>query len=87
MQVSFSETFCITAADSVASGVPTVGSHAIRWLAEESQASTISVNAITQSMHHALRHGEHLIRKNLGRLQEDAEQSKQAWLSAIRHLT
>lgn len=87
MQVSFSETFCITAADSVASGVPTVGSHAIRWLDKDSKADPISVNGITQALHRVLRHSGHLIHENLENLQEDAEQSRQAWLSAIAHLT
>jgi hypothetical protein len=87
MQVSFSETFCIVAGDSVAAGVPMVGSHAIRWLDEESKAGTISVNSITEALHRVLRHNSHLIKKNLEHLQEDAAMSRNAWLGAIAHLT
>ena len=86
MQVSFSETFCITAADYVAAGVPIVGSHAIRWLDKASKADTISVNQIDEALHRALKKSKHLIEENLENLQEDAEASRQAWLDAIKHI-
>jgi hypothetical protein len=87
MQVSFSETFDICMADSVASGVPSVGSPAIRWLDKDSKADPISVNSITQALHRVLRHSDHLIKENLEHLQDDAEESREAWFGAIAHLT
>jgi hypothetical protein len=84
MQVSFSETFCIVAADYVASGVPVVGSPAIKWLDKRSQANTIDMDDITSHIGTALRnHG--LIDSNLEHLQDYAKDAKKAWLNALKN--
>ena len=50
LQVSMSETFCITAADAVSMGVPMVGSSAIPWLPKFSQADPSSAQSIVDVM-------------------------------------
>jgi hypothetical protein len=82
LQVSFSETFCIIAADQVASGIPTIGSRAIRWLPDESQASTNSIADIEKNIEHSL-NNHHRVADNLKALQRDAEESRESWLEVI----
>jgi glycosyltransferase involved in cell wall biosynthesis len=53
LQVSLSESFSITASDAVSMGVPLVGSPAIKWLPERSQAATDSSESIVAAMKHA----------------------------------
>lgn len=53
MQVSLSESFCITAADAVGLNVPLVGSSAIRWLPRYSRADRSSVDSIVRVMSRA----------------------------------
>lgn len=50
LQVSFSESFNLTAADAVSMGVPLVGSSAVRWLPERSQAETGSTRSIVEAI-------------------------------------
>lgn len=83
MCVSFSETFCIVAADGVAMGVPTVGSNEIRWLSELSRAVPTDSKAIVWALECALNHArmgtlQHLNFKLLG---ENVEAARQRWLS------
>jgi hypothetical protein len=85
LQVSFSETFDIVMADTVATGIPAVGSHAIRWLPRHAQASTISVLDIAGRMGQALGH-PHRAKENLQALQRDSKESRQAWLEVIETL-
>jgi hypothetical protein len=85
MQVSFSETFCIVAADSVAAGVPIVGSHAVRWLDKKSKADTITLESIEETLFRAMK-DRGLIRKNLARLQDNALDAQRAWFDAIKHI-
>jgi hypothetical protein len=89
MQVSFSETFCIVAADSVASGVPTVGSPTIRWLDKRSQANTINVTNISSVLIRSLKNGlfeKNLIKTNLTNLQNDAAVSQEVWVQSMNNL-
>jgi len=53
LQVSLSESFCIVASDAVSIGVPLVGSEAIRWLPERSQADVSSVDSIVSAIERA----------------------------------
>lgn len=68
LHCSFSETFCITAADAVAEGTPTVGSSAIEWLPEFACAdpdtpediASVGIHMLhdpiaNEKVHHALR--------------------------------
>lgn len=50
LQVSYTESFDITAADSVSLGVPLIGSKAVRWLPVRSQAPVDSAKAIAEYM-------------------------------------
>jgi hypothetical protein len=50
LQVSFSESFNITASDAVSMGVPLVGSSAVRWLPKRSQAETGSTKSIVDAI-------------------------------------
>lgn len=50
LQVSFSESFNITASDAVSMGVPLVGSSAVRWLPKRSQAETGSTHSIVEAI-------------------------------------
>jgi hypothetical protein len=87
MQVSFSETFCIIAADTVASGVPIVGSETIRWLDPDSQADTISIADISSTLTRAIKTGffhRQLVKVNLENLQHDAADAETAWLDAMK---
>jgi hypothetical protein len=85
LQVSFSETFDIVMADSVATGIPSVGSHAIRWLSSWSQPSTISIKSIRDTMALVL-NNTFLKWRNLGGLQIDAEESREQWLTTLSEL-
>lgn len=80
MQVSLSETFNITAADAVASGIPTIVSPQIDWLGTYAQADP----GDTQSMIHALHHAWHANRHARNRaqlhdLRRYVERSRELW--------
>ena len=53
LQVSLSESFNLTSADAVSMGVPLIGSNAIAWLPERSQADVASAESICQAMQQA----------------------------------
>jgi hypothetical protein len=54
MQVSFSETFCIVAADAVFCRVPVVGSKVVFWLSNLSQANPNSTEDMVEKLELAL---------------------------------
>lgn len=54
MQVSFSETFCIVAADAISCGVPVVGSGEVFWLSRFAQADPDMVRDIVRKLEMAL---------------------------------
>jgi hypothetical protein len=82
MQVSFSETFSIIAADSVAVGTPLVGSEAIPWITKESQADLISIDAIGSTMHRVL-NNTHNAKANLHNLRDASDDAEAAWLATL----
>ena len=82
MQVSFSETFCIVAADVVATGTPFVGSPAIRWADEKSQADPTSIESIVKKLHNSL-DNKKLCKDNLKMLQYYSSQAKRAWFETL----
>jgi hypothetical protein len=53
LQVSLTESFCIVASDAISMGVPLVGSPAIRWLPERSQADVSSSDSIVAAIKRA----------------------------------
>jgi hypothetical protein len=83
MQVSFSETFCIIAADLVSAGVGIIGSPAIDWLDKESQASTIEIDGIVKIMKDVFKN-RGLAHDNLKNLQCYADNAEQSWLIGLR---
>lgn len=79
MQVSFSETFNIVAADHVSQGVPVVGSD-IPWLSVDVTADPVSSGDIQRAMRHAFSHapnGVSIEQRNLIMYDHD---SVRAWL-------
>ena len=72
LQVSYTETFNIVAADFVAMGVPVVGSADISWLPKRAKADPNSAKDITNKM--------------ISLLQENREHYQQdAWVGIIKH--
>src|SRR5262249_36888564 len=82
LQVSFSETFDIVMADSVAIGLPSVGSDAIRWLSYRSKAGTNWIDSIVATMSFVL-NSHQIARENLRGLTDDAAESRRQWLSVM----
>lgn len=76
LQVSFSESFNLTAADAVSIGTPLVGSLAIRWLPQRAQADTGSTADIVAKMKLADATG---VAMNHVFLQNYVDSSKHIW--------
>jgi glycosyltransferase involved in cell wall biosynthesis len=79
MCVSLSETFCVVAADAVASGVPLVCSAEVSW-AREGVANPFSVNSIVDALNHTLDHSEENVRRNSEGLARHSKISRSRWL-------
>lgn len=85
MQVSLSETFDITAADTVSLGIPIVTSSEIVWSAEESQANPNDTNDIVDKLGDVTGMWKGWIkRSNLSGLRNYAKKSRSIWLKAIQ---
>ncbi len=56
MCVSFSETFCLVAADSVSVGIPLVCSSEVPWSSKMSQAKTTSMDSILDAIYRVLKY-------------------------------
>jgi hypothetical protein len=78
MQVSFSETFNIVAADSISVGTPVVGCPEIEWLAACSKAQPNFVDDITYKLGHALS-SRFLLYNNQVNLWIHAYKAKKRW--------
>lgn len=76
LQVSLSESFCITAADATSIGVPLVGSEAIRWLPRLSVADPSSSTSILCAMRRA---GPITVELNQEALRDYLEDAVEAW--------
>ena len=81
MQVSFSESFCIVAADFVGLKIPLVGSPSIEWLSSYCQADPNSLDDIKEKMAWALRWN--WLRPNASGLVKYNKWSKEKWLSFL----
>jgi hypothetical protein len=81
MQVSFSESFCIVAADFVGLDVPLVGSPDIEWLSSYCQANQNSIEDIKEKMKWAMRWN--WLHPNRPGLRRYNKWSKEAWLSFL----
>lgn len=80
LQVSISESFNIVSADAVSMGVPLVGSDAICWLPELSQARTNSVDSIIAAMKMA---GQTTVAMNHAALENYLHRAIRVWLNWI----
>ena len=84
MQVSLSETFDITAADTVTLGIPLVTSKEVVWSASESQADTTNTASIVAKLQAVTGSERTVIRnKNLAMLRMYCNQSREQWLSFV----
>lgn len=85
MQVSFSETFNIVAADMVAAGLPIVVSPEIAWSSKWSQADPTDAKDIKSVMLRVIGTLEKFIKAlNVHALRDFVHKSKQLWLQEIR---
>jgi len=82
MQVSFSETFSIIAADTVAMGTPIVGSPSITWLTSLSQADPFTVDDIEDAMDSVINNFRNTS-ANHRNLVDSARDAEKAWLATI----
>jgi len=76
LQVSLSETFCITAADAVSMGVPMVGSETIPWLPKFSQADPANAQSIVDAME---RENRVIVWMNREHLERYLHQTVEVW--------
>lgn len=85
MCVSFSETFCIVAADSVAAGIPLVTSNEVCWSVKESQAEPTNLISILKSMSVVLNPNNQigLTKKNQKGIKLYNELSKKRWINFL----
>lgn len=81
MQVSFSETFNIVAADFVYNEIPFVGSKEIEWLLPESAADPTDWESIVERLGRNTAH--HIIHKNKQALRSFSTQSLKEWLEYL----
>lgn len=80
MQVSFSETFDITAADTVSLGIPLVTSHEVVWAADISKAIATNVASILHVLHMVTGRFRELVGQlNSSRLEQYSEESEVVW--------
>jgi hypothetical protein len=89
LQVSFSETFNIVAADAVVVGVPVVGSPEIPWIANQYKANPNDWDDIVSKMGWALKFPARLpwLNKNLIGLEKYNRESVKAWLNYLSYFT
>jgi hypothetical protein len=81
LQVSLTETFCLTAADAVSMGVPLVGSSAIPWLPRFSQADPDSAQSIVDAMNRENRIVVWINRESLENYLKHVVKEWNEWLS------
>ena len=80
MQVSFSETFDIVAADFVYSSVPVVGSPEVTWLDEDYQANCTNMNDIVEKLEDAWKGRKHNRQKaNQRGLEHWNHEAREVW--------
>lgn len=85
MQISFSETFNITAADFVSAGIPVIGSKEIDFLSHQYQAETTNFEDIVNKLEFAIKyktHGFHIINEIL--LRNQVKCAIKVWLEYLK---
>lgn len=84
MQVSFSETFDITAADTVTLGIPLVTSNEVTWASKFCKASQTNTASILSKLHLVTgTFSEYLRQDNLARLRVFCAESRTIWLEIV----
>jgi hypothetical protein len=85
MSVSFSETFCIVAADAVSQKIPVVVSPEVFWVDDDVQVDPTDIQAIADTIGHALGIWKGmLLRENLNGLRKYNQQSVVDWKQFLR---
>lgn len=84
MCVSFSETFCLVAADSVSVGVPLVCSSEVPWSSKMSQASPTSMDSILDTMFRVSRYRRFIGFLNRFGLTTYDLRSTEVWLNFLK---
>ena len=84
MCVSFSETFCLVAADSVSMRVPLVCSPEVHWSSKLSQAEPTSMDSIVDAMYRVLRYKRLTGFLNRSGLKEYDLRSTEVWLQFLK---
>lgn len=84
LQVSFSETFNIVAADIISQGVPIVGSNEIYWLEKEFNASPTDDNNICRKLHEGFAFAEENVSDNQMNLDKYTTETKLLWLNYFK---
>lgn len=79
LQVSLSESFNITAADSVHEGVPVVVSRTIDWMPSSQQADTEDLEDIVEKMEHSIIRRGSVVRKATRYLKRYNDRAIDAW--------
>ena len=80
MQVSFSETFNIVAADLIGQGVPVVGTDEIPWLAAISCADATETDSMMDALNRAYHAPELNVMLNRRNLKKYAERTERTWV-------
>jgi hypothetical protein len=83
MQVSFSETFNIVAADHIFHGVPVIGSYEIQWLFCGSKANPTQSDDIVRVLRHNLKVGT--VAVNQLSLKRASSSALKSWITFIEH--
>ena len=87
MAVSFSETFCITAADAVVTGTPLVCSDQIPWADSNSIVPTTNTQSMVETIGKLLKNPKKSNKPNLRNLTRYVAKSRQLWLDSLRALS
>ena len=90
MQVSFTETFCIVAADAVAVGTPLVTSPEVSWADPASMADPNDTRSMAKALNRALRpawHHRDLRESNRSRLRAFSAKAREIWLITLPEIS
>ena len=81
LQVTYTETFNIVAADMVSGGLPIVVSGEIPWVSDECKADPNNVRDIVRKMEHVLskKHQDDLVADNAWQLEQTIKSNGEFW--------
>lgn len=86
MQVSFTETFDIVAADTVSEGIVTIMSPEVVWATEDAVALPTDSDGIEDCLTEAWFHSASIIKHNHRGLTKFVEESRRRWLQFVESL-